>query len=195
MTIETRGIVLKDVKILGGKKLLTILTEAEGKITASSFRTKKESEKASLLPVALSNFVLEKKADKYKITSAKLMIDIYKISEDYEKFVLVSNFIKIINKVIPDGAQATEIFDITSEYLTEIVASKKPKYLAIFFMIKILKERGVLGDNIPPSLNEAISFFASKEYTDIKDYKLKKDTEDILYGYLYNDNIDLLHGL
>lgn len=152
MELTTKGIILKEVKTTHSKKLLTILTEKEGKILVS-YRNSNNK----MYPVMVSlvaNFNLQKTKQYYNFRSYDLIVDTYKIAPNYGKYSLVLENIKLVNKIIPENAISKELFSLTGNYLFLSVAKEDFLKLSLAFKVKLINLEGVFNNDISSILNK-----------------------------------------
>jgi DNA repair protein RecO len=148
--IDIEGIILREVKILGGKNLLNVLTASEGKITVSARarKSKKNSSGVALSPLSVSKLSLEKRGERYYLKTAAPISDSFALAADYDKYLLASKATQIIDKLIPEGGKSEIIFICLKAYLLALPKAQDASNLAARFYRKILEIEGAGVDEV-----------------------------------------------
>ena len=151
MLLETEALVLRQINIVNGKKVLVLFTEKYGKISAyTSINLKTRSKAAlSLKPFTVSRFEIYKNGDIYNISYAETKQSYYTIGEDIDKYLASSVILELTDKVIVEGEKQLEIYNLLKEFLQEISKRKNEfKTLTIAYRVKVLDLLGYM-----PSIN------------------------------------------
>lgn len=146
MYTDTEGIVLKNVKLPGGRKILVIFSLKYGKISAGTNISEKGRSKSTLAlrPFVHSRFEIYKNRDSYNVNSAEVKKSFYKIGEDVDKYMYASYILEFTDKILPDNERAPQMFDLLVDYL-EALEQRSGKYatLALAYQFKALKSMGL----------------------------------------------------
>ena len=146
MYTDTEGIVLKNVKLSGGRKILIIFSLKYGKISAGTNINEKGRSKSTLAlrPFVHSRFEIYKNRDSYNVNSAEVKKSFYKIGEDVDKFMYASYILEFTDKILPENERAPQMFDLLIDYL-EALEKRTGKYatLALAYQFKALKCMGL----------------------------------------------------
>ena len=119
MIITTEGIVLKQRKIAGNRRMIVIFTRQYGKISAGTSINEKNRSKAALAlrPFTYAEYELFKGRDSYSINSASVRKSYYSIGEDLDRFMIASSFIEYLDSVAPDNEPMPGLYDLAVEFL------------------------------------------------------------------------------
>lgn len=147
MIIETEGIVLKQIKTVNGRKMLSVFTPKYGKISVGTNITPSKSNKASLYtrPFTFARYNLFKGKDAYSLNSAEVIESYYEIGEDYDKYVTASFALELTDRIVLPEDPNPNMFSLLNEFLKELL-TRKAKYdtLLLSFMVKALSIMGVM---------------------------------------------------
>lgn len=94
MLLEVKGIVIKSVDYKEADKIITILTDKNGKICANARGVRRKSSKAAVssLPFTYSTFQLFKSGKSFTVNEADIEMQFPKLSSDIMKISLASYF-------------------------------------------------------------------------------------------------------
>lgn len=146
MIISTEGIVLRQRKIAGNRRMIVIFTRQYGKISAGTSLSEKGRNKAALAlrPFTFAEYELFKGRDSYSINSASARKSYYSIGEDIDRFMTASSFIEYIDKVTAEGEPAPGLYDLAIDFLESVSrTSRSSGTLLLAFIVKSLRLLGV----------------------------------------------------
>ncbi len=146
MIITTEGIVLRQHKIAGNRRMIVIFTRQYGKISAGTSINEKSRSKAALAlrPFTFAEYELFKGREAYSINSASARKSYYSIGEDLDRFMAASSFIDYLDKVTGDGEPMPGLYDLAIEFLESVSQSSgRPDTLLYAFIVKSLRLLGV----------------------------------------------------
>lgn len=141
MYTDTEGIVLKNVKLPGGRKILVIFSSKYGKISAGTNINEKGRSKSTLAlrPFTYSKFEIYKNRESYNVNSAQVIKSFYKIGEDVDKYMYASYILEFTEKIISENERAPRLFELLKDYLGVLVKRKREyATLALAYQIKAL---------------------------------------------------------
>ncbi len=141
MYTETEGIILKQIKIAGGRKMLLIFSEKFGKISAGTSISEKGKNKNSLAvrPFTKGRYELYKNKDSYNVVSAETKESYYAIGENVDKYLAASYVLELCEKMLPEDEPAPGMYRILSDFLGMLQKRKSDfDTLVIGFQIKAL---------------------------------------------------------
>lgn len=142
MYTDTEGIVLRNVKMPNGRKMLVIFSLKYGKISAGTNINEKGRKKTNLAlqPFVYSRFEIYKNRESYNINSAEVKKSFYKIGEDVDKYMYASYILELTDKLLPENERSPQMFDLLLDFFTALEA-RNGKYatLALGYQIKALK--------------------------------------------------------
>ena len=90
MYIDTKGIILKQVKTLDGGRMLHLFTPDLGKISVGVSHSERGKNKSALplRPFTLGKYTLYKKRDSYYLNRAETLKSFYAIGENVNKYTV-----------------------------------------------------------------------------------------------------------
>lgn len=145
MHINSEGIVFRQVKIGGGRKMLHLFTKKYGKISAGSSITEKTRSKSALATQLFthSNYEIFKGRDYYNINSGEVKKSYYKIAEDVDKYMQASFVLELTEKMLPEEMPQPRLFHLLIDFFTEI-EKRETKYetLVLAYEVKALSLMG-----------------------------------------------------
>lgn len=147
MYTETEGIILRQTKIVRGRRMVLLFSKKFGKISAGSNINEKGRSKSALAmrPFTLGRYEIYKKGDFFSINGAETMKSFYSIGENVDKYMHASYVLELVEKITPEGQPMPELFRLTEDFLVEIEArEKKFEILVLAFEVKVLKVLGYL---------------------------------------------------
>ena len=146
------GIVIRQTKIVGGRRMILVFTREEGKISAGTHISEKSKGGAALAirPFAYGHYTMsEKGSGTRSITAAETLDAHYALGEDSDRFAEASFALEFTDKILPDDAGAPAIFDLLKCFLAMLSGRKKDcRLLTISYLIKIMQELGVFPDEV-----------------------------------------------
>ena len=161
MIREYEGIVIRQTKITGGRRMVLVFTREEGKLSAGTHLSEKSRGGAALAIRPFAHglyFVAEKSADVRSVSSAEIIDAHFTLGEDADRFAEASYALEFTDKLLPDGVRAPQVFDLLSEYL-DMLAGRKSDFrlLTISYLVKVMRELGVFPDAASLAEGELLS--------------------------------------
>ena len=144
---ECEGIIIRQTKILKGRRMILMLTDNFGKMSAGTSISERGKAKSALAlrPFTLGKYQLKRSKGFTNITSGEVIHSYYGLAEDYDKFINASFALEFTSKILPEDAKANYYFNLLKEYLDMIERRKKSfSTLTNAYFIKILEHYGVL---------------------------------------------------
>ena len=147
MLLTAEGIVLKQRKIAGNRRMIVIFTRRYGKISAGTSITEKSRNKAALAlrPFTYAEYDLFKGRESFSINSASVRRSFYSIGEDIDRFMTASAFIDFLDKILQDEEPMPGLFDLSLEFM-DVISGVRNKGDTLFyaFIVKALRMLGVM---------------------------------------------------
>ena len=147
MFCDITGIVFRQVKISGGKRMIQIFSREKGKISAGTLLSEKSKSKSalSIRPFTYGQYNLDIKPSNYiNIRSAETIDANYQLGENPDRFLEASYILEFTDKLLPEGKKETKIFDLLVLSLKLLCARNENfKLITISYMIKVFQESGV----------------------------------------------------
>ncbi|NLP31295.1 MAG: DNA repair protein RecO [Clostridiales bacterium] len=145
MYAETEGIILKQIKIAGGRKMLVIFTKRFGKISAGTSLKENSKNKATLAlrPFVYGKYRINKTGKYYHVNGAEVISSNYQIGEDVDKFMSASYVLEFTEKLLPEEAPDPKLFRLLTDFL-DLLEKRKKKFdtLVIAYQVKALAYNG-----------------------------------------------------
>jgi len=145
MITESDGVVLKQVKTVGGRRMIVLLTRRFGKISAGTSIDEKGKGRAALAlrPFTHGKYQFNKVSDQYYLNSADTISSHYGIGGDVDKYMAASYVMEFTEKIAPEDMAAPELFLLLVDFL-DIVEKRKKKFgiLILAYILKALKVSG-----------------------------------------------------
>ena len=154
MYTDTEGIILRQVKATGGRRMVSVFTKNYGKISVGTNlneRSNKTRAALAIRPFTYGRYELFKNRDYYNLNGAETVKSFYAFGEDIEKFTLASYALELTDKVLLEENPQPRLFNILIDFLNAL-EKRKGSYetLLLAYMVKLLKELGFL-----PELNRS----------------------------------------
>ena len=161
MVKTCEGIVIRQTKITGGRRMILVFTCEEGKISAGTHISEKGKGGAALAlrPFVHGRYTIsEKSAGIRSITAAETISSNFALGEDADRFSEASFVLEFTDKLLPEGVHEPGIFSLLKDYLNMIVVRKTDfRLLTISYIIKVLQELGVFPDEDSLSTSDLLS--------------------------------------
>lgn len=199
MYTETEGIILKQTKIIGGRRMLVLFSKKFGKISAGTAINEKGRNKSALAlrPFTYGKYELNKTGDCYHINGGEVLSSHYRIGENVKKFMCASYVMEFTEKLIPEDGHALELFLLLVDFL-DMMERRTQKYetLVVAYQVKALKLSGSaprLDACIICGKKEGLTGFSVREGGVIcKECKLLSDANERL---IYDNKFDIVNVL
>ena len=104
MYINSEGIIFRQVKATGGRRMILLFTKKYGKISAGSNINEKGRTKSALAmrPFTYGTYELYKNREYYNINSADVKKSFFRIGEDVDKYMQASFVLELTEKMVPE---------------------------------------------------------------------------------------------
>jgi DNA repair protein RecO (recombination protein O) len=149
MVTYCEGIVLRQTKTLKGRRMISLLTDVCGKISAGTNISERGKSKSAIAvrPFTRGRYVIGKGRGYSNITSAEAIKSYYSIGENYDKYVNASLVLEFAGRMLPEEAPAPELWEATSKFM-DIMEGRGRAYrtLTAAWLVKALGTSGVLPD-------------------------------------------------
>ena len=141
MYTDTEGIILKQIKTVGGRRMIVLFSEKYGKISAGTSVSERGKNKSNLAlrPFTLGRYELFKNKDSYNINAAETLESFYSLGEDVDKYMAASYVLELTENILPEDQPAPGMFSLVREFL-RLMEKRRNAYgtLVVAFMIKAL---------------------------------------------------------
>lgn len=146
MITESEGIVFRQTKISGGRRMVSVFTKKYGKISAGTNLTERSKGKQALAlrPFTHGTYEFFKRGDYYNINGADTLHSYYRIGEDVDKYMNASFALEFVDRITPEGQPSPGVFNLTCDLLKELeMRSGRHRTLTAAFIVKLLRQTGV----------------------------------------------------
>lgn len=146
MYTSTEGIIFRQVKAAGGRRMILLFTKKYGKISAGSSLSEKGRTKAALAlrPFTYGNYELYKGRESYNINSAEVKRSFFRIGEDVDKYMESSFVLELTEKMTPEDLPQPRLFNLLAEFLAAMEKrEKKHSTLVLAYEVKALAALGI----------------------------------------------------
>ncbi|MDR2087991.1 MAG: DNA repair protein RecO [Clostridiales Family XIII bacterium] len=141
MDAYTEGIVLRQTKILNGRRMVTLFSKEYGKLGAGTNIAGRGRDKSSLAvrPFTYGSYGLRKSRGVWHLNSAEALRGFYRIAEVPEKFANCSYALEFTEKLLPEESPAPALFALALEYF-EMMEARRKKFdtLTAAFLFKAI---------------------------------------------------------
>lgn len=153
MYTSTEGIVLKQVKITGGRRMIHIFTQKYGKVSVGTNvteRSNKSKAALSIRPFTYGIYEIFKNRDYYNLNGSEVKKSFYGIGEDLDKYAVASYALELTDKVLPDELPQPRLFSILIGFMEAL--EKRTSAFETLLLAYIVKLIGTMGSS--PMLDE-----------------------------------------
>lgn len=149
MLVQTEGIVLRQRRIAGNRRMLVLFTKKYGKLNAGTSINERGKSKAALAlrPFTYADYDIFKSSNSSNINNAQAKKSYYSIGEDLDRFAIASKLIEYLDAILEEEQASPAVFDLTIELLDSLsIASSREidETLLYAFIVKTLKIIGFL---------------------------------------------------
>lgn len=155
MRFDTEGIVVKEIRLPDGNRILHLFTKKTGKISAGTSINEKGRSKATLAlrPFTVANYSIDKRNSTYFIRSAEFKKAYFNMGENIDRFIAGSYVVELTEKVLPENEPAPAVYSLLMDFLSEMeLREKRFSTLIVGYEVKLLKILGIM-----PELNRCSS--------------------------------------
>jgi len=147
MITDTEGIVLRQVKALGGRRMILLFSRKFGKISVGTSMNEGGRNKSALSVRAFSygRYELFKNRESYNLNNGQVLKSYYSLGEDLDKYMAASYILELTEKVLPEELPQPKIFSLLLDFLEELSKrEKKHGTLVMAYLIKLLDILGTM---------------------------------------------------
>ncbi len=146
MHLESEGMILKQIKTSGERRMILLFTKKYGKISAGTSLSEKGKNKSglSLRPFTYGNYDLFKKNRYYYINGAHTLHSFFSIGEDVDKYMGACYVLELLDKVVDEEKPVPQIFSLTLDFFHLLERrEKKIETLILAYEMKLLQKSGL----------------------------------------------------
>jgi DNA repair protein RecO (recombination protein O) len=159
MMDECEGIVIKQTKILKGRRMILLLTDRFGKISAGTSVSERGKSKSALAirPFTVGRYQLKRDRGFTNITSGETIKSYFGLAEDYDKFLNASLALELTSRALPEEAPAADIYYTLIGFLDMMLRrNRNLTTLTNAYFVKLLEAFGVFPEANNFSGNELL---------------------------------------
>ncbi|MBC7327586.1 DNA repair protein RecO [bacterium] len=142
--LSTNAVVLRTINQGEADRIVTLFTEAQGKLSAIAKGARKPQN--SLAPLtqvfAYSRVLLVKGKNLYILTQGKLKYNFPAFIQDIERFASASALVEIVDRMTEEGAPDKFIFDYLLAHLYVMEKAREPELILRSWELKLLSHLG-----------------------------------------------------
>ena len=145
MYVNTSGLVLRETAYKESSKILTILTGAQGKLTATARGAVRKNSKlaAATQILVFSEMTLFSSRDRWTLTEARTIEQFRGLQQDIVKLALGSYFAQLAEAVADEDSPNTELLPLCLNSLYALSEDiKEPSYVKPAFELRLLASAG-----------------------------------------------------
>lgn len=193
MYTDCEGIILKQIKTAYGRRMIVLLSDRYGKISAGTSIAEKGKSKTSLAlrPFTRGRYELYKNKDSYNINGAETLESFYSLGEDIDKYMAASTVLELTDKMLEEEQSQRQIYNLLCDFLTTLSERKSSfDFLVIAYEIKALSMLGIAMSQNPLIQQECsdkinvIEYIEKNSINSMRDLTLEKNLEDDLKASL-----------
>lgn len=147
MVTDTEGIVLRQVKAAGGRRMISLFSKKFGKISVGTGMTEGGRSKTALAvrPFSYGRYELFKSRDNYNLNSGHVIKSYYSLGENLDKYMAASYVLELTDKILPEELPQPKIFTLLTDFLNATEKrEKKHKTLVMAYIVKLLDALGTM---------------------------------------------------
>ena len=147
MVTDTEGIVLRQVKAMGGRRMISLFSQKYGKISVGTSINEGGRNKTALSVKAFSygRYELFKNRDNYHLNNGQVLKSYYGLGEDLDKYMAASYVLELTDKLLPEELPQPRIFNLLVDFLEALEKrEKKHGTLVMAYLVKILDILGTM---------------------------------------------------
>ncbi|MFK8138027.1 MAG: DNA repair protein RecO [Bdellovibrionales bacterium] len=144
-----KAIVMRSVEFGESDLIVTFLLSNGEKKTFKARGAKNSKKRFSGGVLEIGNYIMfrtskSKYSENYELAEASLLKDFTGIRQSYDRIEAMYNSLQVAEFTTQDGLEATELFHLVGNFLTELNKVKDPTALFIKFLTRLLWVHGVL---------------------------------------------------
>lgn len=145
MITDTEAIVLRQVKTVGGRRMILLFSKKFGKISVGTNATEGGKSKSALAirPFTNGRYELFKSRDSYNLNNAQVIKSYYKLGEDLDKYMAASYVLELTEKILPEELAQPKLYLLLLDFMEALQKrEKKHGTLVMAYIVKALDSLG-----------------------------------------------------
>ena len=147
MITDTEGIVLRQTKAAGGRRMILLFSGKFGKISVGTGVTEGGKGKSALAirPFTYGRYELFKARDSYNLNNGQVLKSYYAIGEDLDKYLAASYVLELTERLLTEELPQPALFRLLREFFEALEhRSKKHETLVMAYIVKALDALGTM---------------------------------------------------
>lgn len=149
MDTECEGLVIRETRILKGRRMILLFTDRFGMISAGTSVSERGKNRSALAIRRFTRGVyqLRRNRGSTSIIGGDILHSYYDLSLDYDKFASASLALEFTVKILPEEVPSPKIYELLVTFL-EMLEKRKKSFdtLTAAYFVKVLKLSGVFPD-------------------------------------------------
>lgn len=201
MVIDTEGLVLRQVKTAGGRRMLLLFSKRFGKISVGASLTEGGKNKSALAirPFTLGRYALFKGRESYNLNHAQVIRSFYGLGEDLDKYMAASYVLELTEKLLPEELAQPRLYQLLLDFMDCLAVRKRDcGTLVMAYMVKALDVLGsmpYLDGCVCCGATEANRFFSISEGGMVCAACAKNQRESENRALIYDTNFGIIEIL
>ncbi|NMA93633.1 MAG: DNA repair protein RecO [Clostridiales bacterium] len=169
MITDTEALVLRQIKTASNRRMIVLLTQRFGKVSAGTSISERGRTKAALAirPFCYGRYELYKSRGSYNINSAQTIQSFFGIGGDVDKYMYASYALELADKLLPEEQPAPAMLNLLRDLLG-MLDERKSAYgtLVAAFQVRALQISGnapVLSNCVRCGAKENLTHFCIKD--------------------------------
>ena len=127
MITDTEGIVLRQVRTVGGRRMILLFSRKFGKINVGTSINEGGKNKSALAvrPFTNGRYELFKGRESYNLNSGQVLQSFYRIGEDLDKYMAASYVLELTEKLLPEEMAQPRLYQLLLDFLEEMEQREK----------------------------------------------------------------------
>ncbi len=142
---NTEAVVLRQIKILEGRRMLLLFTKEHGKISAGTRLSEKGKGKSALLlqPFTYGRYQIRQLRNNYYLDGGEVIRSHYGIGQDPDKYAEACFALELTDKILPEEAPAEQLFGDLTAFLSALEQRKRDyRTLGLAYQAKAVAASG-----------------------------------------------------
>lgn len=141
MVTDTEGIVLRQVRTVGGRRMILLFSRKFGKINVGTSINEGGKNKSALAvrPFTSGRYELFKSRESYNLNNGQTLRSFYGIGENLDKYMAASYVLELTEKLLPEEMAQPRLYQLLLSFLEEMeIREKKHGTLVMAYLVKAL---------------------------------------------------------
>ena len=145
MIISTTGIIFRQIRTGGGRRMLLLFTKDLGKISCGTSLGKNQKSRSQLAlhPYTYGNYQIYQGRNYYNLDRAETIRSFYRIGENLDRYAAASRILELTEKVVPEDLPMPQVFDLLIDFFDALEhRGSRFETLTLAYEVKLLRALG-----------------------------------------------------